>query len=335
MASIQNRDLGRLRELLLKYAGQMQAVGPSHSTIFKEERGKTDLETKVWHHLRKLEAAEYHYGRVVDLTTKVKEQLKRSTLRVIAGMDGTSEFRFTVRDQKILFEVDAFFAAVQSALDFLASVLSRYVKGKKTDEFDKLHKFLQHSDHTISALVHEAWVGWVQGSAYYRDYLLHRGVLPIPAASIVNVSVSNVSGPHLKELQELLRKDKDPVIFPLPKKPDPSIRLRSPDVLGLDTPEIPEGIIEVRTEVTVSTSGSDSGPKVSVSLGRTVGSLSFDAKSEISIGGQSNRIIVISHELAPGYVEAETLCRDLFQKLTNLSVDVFSELTTAGFTHIV
>jgi hypothetical protein len=128
-----------------------------------------------------------------------------------------------LQNTKILFEIDSFFASVQSAIDFLACVLSRYIKGKNTDEFDKLHKFLENSDHPISVIIHKAWVNWVKESAYYRDYLIHKGVLRTAMATTVKTS-SKMSDPALNEYVKMIQKEQNPIVFPLPKKPDTSIR---------------------------------------------------------------------------------------------------------------
>lgn len=328
--------LNKTRKLIFSYLEQLDSIEPSMLNIFKKESGKIDLETKVWHHFHKLEAAEYHYQQVVIITTTVRERMKIiNTLELEKSMTGSGEFRYTIQDQKILFEVEAFFAAVQSAVDFLACVLSRYIKGKDTDEFDNLQKFLKNSIHPISQIINQAWLEWVLDLANYRDYLIHKGVLPIPKATSVKVMNSFASDPVFNGLKQEMQDEQNLVVFPLPKKPDPEIRLTRREILDIDKPELSSGIIETTTKITFSTSNKNTGPRTSISLGRNIGSFLVNAKSDVSLGGESKQIKFTQLKLASGYVEAETLCEEIFEKLTNLSTNIFLELIKIGFVHIV
>ena len=283
---VQDARLNQLQELLLNYLEKMDMVKPGPQTIFKAESGKVDLETKVWHHFHKMEATAYRCRRVGLLTARVREKLiKMARLEVGKPVGSTFELRLAVQNREILYEVDAFFAAGQSALDFLASVISRYIRGKDTDEFDKLPKFLRTSLHPVAALVNKAWTGWVDDFINYRDYLLHRGVLPTPAAVHINTSKAEMSNSALAKLRKLLQGEQHrPVIFPLPLKPNPRIRITRQDILGLNEPELPTGIIETRTTITLSSGKTDGGPKVRVSLGRRISSMQVDATAESVLG---------------------------------------------------
>lgn len=332
----QDERLDQIRELLLSYLGKMDIVKPGPKTIFRTENSKVDLETKVWHHHHKIEATWYHCRNVRHLTATVREDLtKMLRSRIGRPVGSASEFRLAVQDRRILYEVDAFFAALQSALDFLASVVSRYIRGKDADEFDKLLKFLCGSPHPVAALVNEAWADWVEGSIRYRDHLIHRGVLPTPTGVHVRVTRSEASDPAIKKLAKLVQGEQGrPIVFPLPMKPDPRIRLTRQDLLGLNELELPMGIIETSTTVTLSSEENEKGPKVRVSLRRSIGSVSVDATSEQLLGKQSIHVRSVRYGLAPGYVEAEKLCQDLYEKLTDLSLKIFGQLTKAGFAHI-
>ncbi len=200
----QDERSDRIRELLFGYLEKMDMVKSGPTTIFRAESSKVDLKTKVWHH-HKIEAARYHCDNVRHLTETVREDLTKMLSSGIGRSVGTaSEFRLALQDRRILFEVDAFFAALQSALDFLASALSRYIRGKDTDEFDKLPKFLHSSPHPVATIVNEAWADWVKDCIDYRDYLLHRGVLPTPTGVHVRVTSSEGSEPAIKKLAKLI-----------------------------------------------------------------------------------------------------------------------------------
>jgi hypothetical protein len=104
--------------------------------------------------------------------------------------------------------------------------------------------------------------------------------------------------------------------------------------LGLNIQEELEGIIEITSTMTVSPNGNNMGVQNSNSVGRSMSLVTSGKKLETSFSGQPNQIKCTIHRLAPGYVEAETLCKDVFEELTNLSLDIFSKLTTSGFTNI-
>lgn len=329
--SLPDDIIEKLRNLLWKYLEKLDSIKPSLSNIFKNEQAKIDFETKVWHHFHKIESAEYHSKQVINLTTKAREHFKSVKMPEV---EGSAEFRFTFQDQKILFELEAFFAAVQSALDFLACVLSRYIKGKNTDKFDRLQRFLENSADPIAVLINQAWLAWTKDTTNYRDYLIHRGVLPAPIATGVTVSNPKLTDTELKHFSQLISSEQNFVVFPVPIKPDPRIRITRREILGLDEPQIPPGIVETTTEITLSSKNTDTGPKVSVSIGRNVGSSSIHAKSDIQLGRESERIRSIQYKLAPGYIEASSLCEDIFDKSINLSLEIFSELNRSNFVHI-
>ncbi len=332
----QDPRLNHLQELLMNYLKKMDMVKLGPHIIFRSESSKVDLETKVWHHFYKIEAMEYRCRRVGILTAGVKESLiKMANFKVGKPVGSSFELRLAVQNREILYEVDAFFAAGQSALDFLASVISRYIRGKDTDEFDKLTKFLRTSLDPVADFVTKAWTEWVDDFVNYRDYLLHRGVLPTAAAVHVNTSGAEMSYPKLVKFRKLLLgREHGPVVFPLPLKPNPSIRLTRQDVLGLDESPLPTGIIEMRTTVTLSSCKTDGGPKVRVSVGRRINSMQIDATAESVLGKRSDSVSSVRYELAPGYTEADKFCQNLYGKLTDLSLEVFKQLMIVDFKHL-
>jgi len=249
----QGERLDKFQELLFSYLEKMDTIKPGPQTVFRTVNSKVDLETKVWHHHHKIEATAYHCHNAEHLTATVREDLTKMLESKSRPGSISSELRITVQDRKILYEVDAFFAALQSALDFLASVISRYIRGKETDKFDKLSKFLRGNSHTVAVLVNEAWDEWVEDCIYYRNYVVHQGILPTPAGAHVRATRSKATDPHIHKLAKLIQGEQGkPVVFPLPLKPNPSIRMTRQDILHLNDSELPMGIMETSTSVTLS-----------------------------------------------------------------------------------
>jgi len=327
--------VAQLQELLFHYAEKMRTIKPGVGNIFKTESSNDDLENKAWHFFHKVEASGYHRDRITDLTSKVRKDLIKMTSVETKGRSGGTEWRVTIQDRKILYEVDAFFAAGRSALDFLASVMSRYIRGKNADKIRKVVIFLENSPHPVAILINKNWTEWAKDFVDYRDYLLHRGVLPTPTVAHVKVANPKPSDPQVAEFARLMdERHAKPVVFPLPVKPNPKFRLTSEDMFGLNEPELPPGLIETSTTITFSTGEDVKGPSVKVSLGRSIGSKSIDIASESYLGKQSGQVRSVRYELAPGYVEADTLCQDLHKKLVGFGFDVFTQLSATGFIHV-
>jgi hypothetical protein len=331
----QGNELDNLQELLLGYVEKVRKVKPRRENIFKTESSKSGLENKVWHFFHKVEASRYHRDRVMDLTSKVRKDLiKIASSGIERAAGNTTEMRVSIQDRKILFEIDAFFAAGRSALDFSASIISRYIRGKNTDRFKRTIKILENNPHPVATLVNKIWEEWAEDFIDYRDYLLHQGVLPTPSGSHMKIASPKSTNSTIAKITKIIQGGQGgPVIFPLPVKPNPRFRLTLEDILGLDEPELPLGIIETRATVSFSSAQDYQGPKVRVSLGRGIGSESINIASE-SYLGKSDQVRSIRYELAPGYVEADTLCRDLYKRLVELGFELFTKLKIAGFTHI-
>ena len=78
---------------------------------------------------------------------------------------------------------------------------------------------------------------------------------------------------------------------------------------------------------------SKSGPTIRASISRGRGSDS----TEMSIGGPlptSGSMTKTIYELAPGYTEADELCKGYHDKLLSLVMNVFQSLSKKEFTHL-
>lgn len=307
MSLEENKKLKNLKKLLFEYLERMDRVNPGPHNIFRTTQSKIDLETKVWHFFYKLEGAIYHYERVKDISQKVRQRLgSMPDLRNDnKRRQAKTQYYIEYQDRRILFEIDAFLAAARSALDFIASVISRYIRGTNFDRFKKAVKNLENSYDPIASLVQNAWVEWVEDLIDYRDHLTHRGVLSPTASSYIEVSEPKSSN---AELQEVIGKipfeQGKPVIFPMLQKPNPMARLTRLEILGLDKEEIPYGVNKIEENVEIS---SDRGRA---------------------------RKTAVRYELAPGFVEAEDFCKQYLEKLLDFCLVMFKLISVKKFTHI-
>lgn len=303
----ENKKLEKLKKLLFEYLERMDRVNPGPHNVFRETQSKIDLETKVWHFFHKLEGAIYHYERVKDISQKVRQRL--SSMPDLRNdnkrRQAKTQYYIEYQDRRILFEIDALLAAARSALDFIASVISRYIRGTNFDRFKKAVKKLENSYDPIASLVQNAWVDWVEDLIDYRDHLTHRGVLAPTASSYIEVSEPESSN---TELQGVIGKipfeQGKPVIFPMLRKPNPRARLTRLEILGLDKEEIPYGVNKIEENVEISSD-----------RGRV-------------------RKTAVRYELAPGFVEAEDFCKQYLEKLLDFCLVMFKLISVKKFTHI-
>ena len=143
-----------LQGAIVDYLEKMDAATVGRATIFRTSRSKTDLETKVWHCYHKVQASAYHMQQINRRVDEVRSELRRlSGSSLTESPLAITEFKISVRNRTILYDVDAFFAASRSAIDFLGSCLSRYIQGKDTDRFKKIVEFLRGSEDALARLV--------------------------------------------------------------------------------------------------------------------------------------------------------------------------------------
>lgn len=307
----ESKNLRELKNLLIEYLQGMDRTNPGPNNIFKTEQSKIDLETKVWHCFHKLEAASYHSERVKDISQEVRQELNslsdwgRDKEANQAKIQFRTEYQVQARDTRILFEIEAFLTASRSALDFIASVISRYIRGTNFDRFKKAVEILKSSSGPISGVVQHAWIDWAKDLINYRDHLIHRGVLFPTIASHVAVSESGSSSAELqKSIDKIPFGQGKPVIFPLPRKPNPRARLTRSDISKSHRTQFPYGVVKREESV------------------------------EISRGHRKARKTAARYELAPGFVEAEDFCKEYLEKLLDFCLIVFQSINERRFTHL-
>ncbi len=325
-----------LHDLIVCYLDQMDQVQPGPTTIFKTYSSQIDLETKIWHYYHKIEATSHHTARVVKLSNEVRNRLKEMVETMPIGLDkGTTEISVTLENREILFEIDAFFAAARSSLDFLASIISRYIKGLDIDTFKRADKILGKSSHAVAKTVKESWANWAEDLVTYRDHLLHRGVLPTTVGTHVMVTTP---GSTDSSIDNILSSDRfgptSPIVFPLPLKPNPKTRITRLDASESQEQVLPTGVVESTVTVRSSTGGKLRGITVTASQGRTVGPITAKISSEISLSGEAASKTVKAYHLETGYVEGEALCRQYLYRLLTLGYDVINQLMQLKFSHI-
>jgi hypothetical protein len=307
MSLEEHKKLEELKELLFEYLERMDRINPGPYNIFRTAQSKIDLETKVWHFFHKLEAATYHYERVIDISQQARQKL--NSIPDLRNDKETRQakiqFRLEYQDSRIRFEIDAFLAAARSALDFIASVISRYIRGTNFDRFRGVVKKLESSSDPIASVVQNAWVDWIEDLIDYRDYLIHRGVLSPTTSSHIEVSEPESSNAELQEIIEKLPLEQGkPIIFPMLLRPAPGTRLTRFEILGLDQEDSPYGVNKTVESVEIS---SDRGK-----IGKTV----------------------VRYELAPGFVEAGDFCKEYLEKLLDFCFVMFRSISNNEFTHI-
>lgn len=302
-------DRSQYRILIDKYLDSMDNVQCGEGKLFKEESQKADLETKIWHFLYKIEAAEYHKNRVKGIAQSMRDELKN-----FMNKDVENHFNYTnsartkeVENTEILYEVDAFFTTSRSVLDFLASILSRYMKGKQTDKIRDFIKILRKSqnDFAIKNIAIDMWDNWGQDLIEYRDYLVHSGSLHSPKA-IATKTNRNISNGTIDEKEILMNwfsnKKEEYIVFPLPKKPNKSLRItRMNNWYEREVSEMPEGFSKE------------------------------ESYAMWQSGNEKHESRRIRYTLDIRYFEADELCATYYNQLIEFSSKVINELLMVNF----
>ena len=291
---------------------EMDAIVPNEDNIFMKEKSKIDFETKIWHLSRKIEAAVYHYDNVIAISGAIAEEIKKrrnsnpEIENIALGVKTFSmHFKVNIKDERIYFEVDAFFSASRAALDFLASVLSRYIKGTDFNRIRKIHEWLQDRNSDVALLINDAWKHWVEDLIGYRDHLMHRGVLFVSGTLCEKVHYSKSPNKKLQSyIGQMPLKESTIIICPLPINPNTSERLTRQDIFSLNDEEKFYGVSRSESSIAIK-----------------------EDKEEI-------RRTVINYYLLPGFKEAKDLCRDYCDNLLDFSCKAFQLLRKMKFTHI-
>ncbi|MBA7602982.1 hypothetical protein ES703_10079 [subsurface metagenome] len=172
-----------MKKYFNKYLEELDKIDVYSTTIFKDREQKDILETKLWDINQKFNAMLYHYKNVKRIQDKIKEKIKlkhssESTLK----KSGTKNLKIKTSfirkstDECPLFELNAFLSACRSLLDYLAMVISRYIKGTDFNSIHKLVKYLKKkkNKHVLYLYIENEWVQWIKELKIYRDDLIHK-----------------------------------------------------------------------------------------------------------------------------------------------------------------
>jgi hypothetical protein len=169
-------DVAEHLEALFK---NLDAAQLAPKTILKSKAHKEHYETYVMFAFRKLQAARYHCARVEALIAIQHQELRE--LHAGAEPDKVNITSVAMRSSKsaneFAFELSAFFAAIRSAIDFLAKVCAQHVNGVELTSIKTLLRLAKgKTDPILDVIAEDA--EWIERVRDYRDHLVHRLVIP-------------------------------------------------------------------------------------------------------------------------------------------------------------
>ena len=255
------------REPLFAFCKALENASAGEESIFRREASKRDLETSVWKMDHKLSAAAYHVERLELLVEKTRTKLEVGS-GATAAVDipdlpfagqaiATSEI--VLRDDRVPFEMEAFFGAGRSALDHFAQMVSRFVKGRDFLSMSKLGPFAVRcrSVHALWKFVANEWEAWTSCFIEYRNDLVHRVVSKTAAARTRSLN----PGPSFAKKESRPLKGTTEVLFLVPRKLDRAMAISRWDILGfhpaLDSDEMmpSPGVYRTTTSGSINRNG--------------------------------------------------------------------------------
>jgi hypothetical protein len=130
---------------------------------------------------RKLQAARYHCERVEGLVAIQHHEFREMHARAEPEADTLKITSATMRTSKsaneFAFELSAFFAAIRSAIDFLARVCAQHLNGVEATNIKTLLRLAKGKMGPILDVI-AADTEWIARVRDYRDHLVHRLVIP-------------------------------------------------------------------------------------------------------------------------------------------------------------
>jgi hypothetical protein len=169
--------MGSLFELLDK-----AKLAPA--TVLKTEAQKEHYETLLMFAFRKRQAARYHRDRVDELLKAKQKETEKHLTKSRPAAKPSGKLNLVQMTMKIsrtanefAYELSAFYAAIRSAIDFLARLLGEHSKAIEVGSITTFLKFVKNgkAGPTVDVVAkHAAWLLHLQD---YRDYLVHRLVI--------------------------------------------------------------------------------------------------------------------------------------------------------------
>jgi hypothetical protein len=159
----------------------LDAAKLAPETILKSEAQKEHYEAYVMFAFRKLQAARYHCERVEALVATQHHELcelhagaepEADTLKITS-----TTMRISKSAQEFACELSAFFAAIRSAIDFLAIACAQHLDGVEATSIKTLLRLAKSKTGPILDVIAED-TEWIARVRDYRDHLVHRLVIP-------------------------------------------------------------------------------------------------------------------------------------------------------------
>jgi len=173
------KDVADCLETLFK---SLDVAKLAPETILKSEAQREHYESILMFAFRKLQAARYHHRRVgelLDLQRKELTHLQETSKPKGQGLEAaTATVRISRSADELTFELCAFFAAIRSGIDFLARASAQHIKGVQADSITTLLGLVNDgkTGPLLKVIAQNAeWLLWLRD---YRDYLVHRLVIP-------------------------------------------------------------------------------------------------------------------------------------------------------------
>lgn len=170
----------KVSDFLGNYFSKMDCAPVGEDSIFADERSNEKHESILMHAFRKYQAAYYHVENVkrsLDdfVTSPSSASLSNAELLADNRVIKTS---VTKSADHFAYELAAFFEAVKSSLDFIATVCSSYLKGATTDSIRSFVRSVDRNSkrgHVYD--VTQKHLVWLKEVREYRHHLVHRMVI--------------------------------------------------------------------------------------------------------------------------------------------------------------
>ena len=161
-----------LDEISDRYVSGVRDAPVDIETIFRSETQKYYLETLVWYATNKIHSLQYHRDRLFEIVDASLRKLSDD----IGGLPDikpgnlrNSEAISTVinEDERVGFDVSAMLGSIRTLLDFVAKIISCYLKSQKHRSINTLQNYLSRFRlGQLSSLISSEWSEWIE---YVRD----------------------------------------------------------------------------------------------------------------------------------------------------------------------
>lgn len=174
----------RVFDSLEDYFSKMDQACIGVNSIFSNKNAKERHESILMYAFRKYRAACYHLERVKQLITDLNNEMKSSGLQNTEHLPEDAEIKITVikTADHFVYELSAFFEAMKSSVDFLATACSHYLKEINTDSIRTFIKLVEKNNkngHIFNVI--KKYLSWLKDIREYRHHLVHRMIITTTA----------------------------------------------------------------------------------------------------------------------------------------------------------